>query len=119
MAPVEYIPAATGNSAATVSTPGLLNPLSSPGGGAKRSVMAIVIAPMKTSHVGSLSHAITANIATSRARVVQAWGDMANAKYTVASTGFAVTAGTGVCSAVRGIFLHTVTKITYETLQLS
>src|SRR5271166_6073433 len=76
IAPVEYIPAATGKSAATVSTPALPNPFSRADGGASRRVMAIVIAPTKTTHVGNLSHAMTANIATSRIRVNQACSGM-------------------------------------------
>src|SRR5271165_4519127 len=83
MAPLEYMPAATGNSAATVSTPTLLNPLSRPVAGASRRVMATVMAPTKTTQVGSLSHAMTANIATSRQSVNQACrGILGRANYT-------------------------------------
>src|SRR5271166_1911161 len=76
IAPVEYIPAATGKSAATVSTPALPNPFSRAAGGASRRVMATVIAPTKTTHVGNLSHAMTANIAISKISVTQAWSGM-------------------------------------------
>ena len=69
---MEYIPAATGNKAATASTPALLKPFKSPVGGASCRVMATVMAPRKTTQVGSLSHAMRANIATSKSRVSQA-----------------------------------------------
>src|SRR5262249_26482180 len=67
-----YIPAATGNSAATVSTPGLLKPFKSPCAGASCRVIATVIAPRNTTQVGSLSHTISANIVTSTINVSEA-----------------------------------------------
>jgi hypothetical protein len=48
IAPVEYMPIATGNKAATVSTPALLKPFNNPEGGASCKVMATVMAPEKT-----------------------------------------------------------------------
>src|SRR5499425_2286969 len=72
MAPVEYMPAATGNNAATVSTPGLLKPFKSPFAGASCRVIATVIAPRNTTQVGSLSHTINANMVTSRINVSEA-----------------------------------------------
>src|SRR5215468_6686995 len=72
MAPVEYIPGATGNSAATISTPGLLKPFKSPCTGASRRVIATVIAPRNTTQIGSLSHTISANIVTSTINVSEA-----------------------------------------------
>jgi hypothetical protein len=58
---VEYIPAATGNSAATVTTPTLPKPFSKSSGGASWNVMQAVRVPMKKSHEGNLSHASRAN----------------------------------------------------------
>src|SRR5215467_15944392 len=72
MAPVEYIPAATGNNAATVSTPGLLKPFKSPFAGASCRVIATVVAPRNTTQIGSLSHTISANIVTSTINVSEA-----------------------------------------------
>src|SRR5262249_51394382 len=72
MAPVEYIPAATGNNAATVSTPGLLKPFKSPFAGASCRVIATVVAPRNTTQIGSLSHTISTNIVTSTINVSEA-----------------------------------------------
>src|SRR5215469_10686276 len=72
IAPVEYIPAATGNRAATVSTPTLAKPFTRACSGASLSVIMTVRVPIKTSHVGSRSETRTANIATSRSSVIHA-----------------------------------------------
>src|SRR5215471_1511146 len=72
IAPVAYIAAATGYSAATVITPVLLKPLNRPAAGASLSVIATVNVPMNTSQAGNFSDTSTANIAISKIRVIQA-----------------------------------------------
>ncbi len=62
IAPVAYMPAATGNNAATVITPVLLNPARSASAGANFKVMAVVKVPMKTSQAGNRSQTRNANI---------------------------------------------------------
>jgi hypothetical protein len=62
IAPVAYMPAATGNNAATVITPVLLNPARSASAGANFKVMAVVKVPMKTSQDGNRSQTRNANI---------------------------------------------------------
>lgn len=64
MAPVEYMPAATGKSAATVTTPMLPKPFSKASGGANWNVMEAVSVPMNTSQLGNLPHTSRANITT-------------------------------------------------------
>jgi hypothetical protein len=66
------IPAATGNSDATVSTPTLPNPLTSAYGDASFSVIIAVKVATNTNQVGNLLQARTANIETSKARVIHA-----------------------------------------------
>jgi hypothetical protein len=70
------MPAATGNSAATVITPVLLNPVKSASAGANFKVMAVVKVPMKTSQAGKRSQARNANIITRMPTISQASTDM-------------------------------------------
>ena len=69
MAPVAYMPAATGKRAATVKTPVLLNPFTSACGDASFKVIMAVNVAMNTSQVGYLPQASTTNIRASRTRV--------------------------------------------------
>jgi hypothetical protein len=72
MAPVEYIPAATGKSAATVMTPTLPNPLSRASGGARCNVLQAVNVPINTSQFRNLPHTSRANIPARIATMIHA-----------------------------------------------
>jgi hypothetical protein len=72
IAPVAYIPAAIGNKAATVMTPGFEKPANKSFNGARPRVIARVRVPMKTNQVGSWSHTSRANIPTSKPVMSQA-----------------------------------------------
>ena len=69
IAPVAYIPAAMGNSTATVTTPGLEKPLSSSSTGASFKVIAAVKVPMNTIQAGIFPQTRSAIMAASKATI--------------------------------------------------
>jgi hypothetical protein len=77
MAPVAYMPAATGNNAATVITPVLLNPARRASAEANFKVIAVVKVPMKTSQDGNRSQTRNANIMIRIPSITQASVDIA------------------------------------------